>query len=119
LYLKIVIKGGIMPELSKEEVLLRLDTWKEIIKRQKCWISSDEQAYQQIRKLIEKAYVEVGELLFGKENHEAQKERARDKPKVSKEFVEKWAKQSLFIPAEKSKSRLIEMLQEAGVEVEE
>jgi len=44
-------------------------------------------------------------------------ERLSKKPEVTKEFVEKWYQKSLFIPFDKSKQTLIEMLKEAGVEV--
>jgi len=101
-----------MKELSEEELL----EWLNLVfgKGFDVYILSEdyaednersEQAYQQIRKLIEEKSI----LRIPMTSVQS----------VSKEFVEKWAKQSLFIPAEKSKSRLIEMLQEAGVEVED
>jgi len=99
-----------MKELSKEELLEWFIINIQILKKRWDWIyaeskwkNKDEQAYQQIKKII------------------------REKSKVqgvSKEFVKRWI--NVFAPYKRTEAfekdfieYFVEMLQEAGVEVEE
>lgn len=87
-----------MKEKSRERLREKLEEWFEtILNNRRCYVDEeDEQAYQQILKLIER------------------------KSKVTREFLGKWVV-ILFEhhSGKRLNSLLIKMLKEAGVEVEE
>ena len=109
-------------ELSKRELIMITDEQVEILEAQleeerskgdeaeKDLIENDEyylRYYLQILKLIED--YDVMETYKKDWEH----------PKVSREFVEKWSKRSLSVTVGETEGVLTEMLQEAGIEVEE
>lgn len=104
-------------ELSKNSLRTWLRYWAKY--RGKILEGKELQAYKQIWRLIEGAK----ETVFISDEY---LKKLKDKPKVSKKFVEKWAETILLgYKLENSdgtknyKFALTKMLQDAGVEVEE
>ena len=100
-----------MSELAREEILAVLEAWKKEFSKMQIWYEIDEEIYQAIRRLIE------------------------NRPRMTKEFVEKWSEKIYdLIPEEDSpilddgkypgsndpiREYLIAMLRELGHEMKE
>jgi len=122
-----------MKGLSKEELLkLLLDNWRQIYdKKEKILKLHDEQAYQQIRQLIENQPICIFCALPITEQEGACKKCANraledlsHQPKVDEEFIEKWAEH--FKPRNMPEAALSnykdsirEMFKEANIKTKE